>query len=230
MLTGVALALIGLLHVLSPTRSLDPLTRTISEYALMSDGWVFDLGVVLLAAGSALILVAMIRRGLVTGRPWAVTMTAVWCIGLVGLVIFPKQGFGPDSTFLGRIHWTWTLVAFFSLPIGLFVLAKGRAHGQLALARGLAWVSAGWFVVLALQTAVSAAGGAWNLVGLVERTLSTTEILAVGVLGWWTLAPRHDLAEMAARIRASSRKLIEEAESGLQFGLPLAEELGESEI
>ncbi|MTD13969.1 DUF998 domain-containing protein [Nakamurella sp. YIM 132087] len=189
----VSTVMIGWMHVAMPGRELDPMSRTISEYALLDSGWVFDVGVLVLAAASAMVLVAMILRELVPARSVASVATAVWCIGLIGLIVFPKQGFGPDTTLAGRIHWTWTLIAFFSLPIGLLLACRRRTRGphgrwpRVALA--LAWVSAGWFGVLALQTLLSAlTPRAWNLVGFVERALAVTEMVAVVVLACWVLA------------------------------------------
>lgn len=185
---------IGVLHFVEPSRSLDPLSRTISEYALLSDGWVFDGSVVLLAAASALTLLAMVVRELVPLRSWGTLMTLLWSIGLIGLVVFPKQGFGPNPSMAGRVHWTWTLIAFFSLPIGTCLICwrhrtpTGR-WPRWAI-RG-AMVSGGWFVVLTGQTVLSAVTPieAWRVVGLVERGLALTEMAVVVLLGLWVV---HD--------------------------------------
>ena len=55
-LVGVALAVVfvGLLHVLY-AGDVDPVRRTISEYALLPGGWLFDVAVVGLALGLSLI-------------------------------------------------------------------------------------------------------------------------------------------------------------------------------
>lgn len=193
---GVVLSFlaIAVLHVIAPSRSLDPLSRTISEYALLSDGWIFDWSVILLAVSSVVILVAMMLREMVSGRSWGAVMTLVWSIGLIGLVVFPKQGFGPDPSVAGRVHWTWTLIAFFSLPIGAYLMS--RRHRVIAgrwptWAVRLSMVSGGWFLVLAGQTALSALTPiqAWRVVGLVERALSLTEMAVVVLLGIWVI---HD--------------------------------------
>lgn len=196
-LTGVwaAIMAIGALHVLPPTRTLDPMSRTISEYALFEDGWVFDAGVIVLALGSALVGAAMIRAGMIVGRSWASVLLGSWCIGLIGLIVFPKHGFGADTTLAGRIHWSWTLLAFFSLPVGALLscwrrgpgLTAGRWPRAVAL---LCLVAFGWFVVLTAQTVVGAVSTleTWRFVGLVERGLSLTEMATVLVLGWWVLA------------------------------------------
>ncbi len=193
---GVAIAAlaIGLLHVLPPSSAADPMSRTISEYSLYSDGWVFDAGVLVLAASSVLVAVALVLTDLILIRSWALIMLATWCLGLVGLIAFPKHGFGADATLAGRVHWTWTLIAFFSLPIGAGLACWRRTPG-LAPGRCPRWAvylscaAAGWFVILAGQTALGAmtAVQTWRYVGLVERALSLTEMVIVVVLAAWVL-------------------------------------------
>jgi hypothetical protein len=196
----VSTAAITVLHLIPPSRSRDPLSSTISEYALLSDGWVFDTAVVLLAVASLLVLLALVVRQMVRWRSLGTLMTTVWSIGLVGLVVFPKQGFGADSSFAGRVHWTWTLIAFFSLPIGTTLMCwshrlPGTRWPRWALR--LSTISGGWFLVLTAQTVLSAVTPiqAWRAVGLVERALSVTEMAAVVVLGGWVL---HDCRSPAA--------------------------------
>jgi hypothetical protein len=195
---------IGVLHVVEPSRSLDPFSRTISEYALLSNGWVFDWGVLLLAFASVLVLLAMIVREIVPWRSWGSFMTFVWSIGLVGLVVFPKQGFGNNPSLAGRVHWTWTLIAFFSLPIGTYLMCwqhRVVAGRWPRWAIRLSMVAGGWFVVLTAQTVISAVTPihAWVVVGLVERGLSLTEMAIVAVLGMWVL---HDSRAPAALVMA----------------------------
>lgn len=195
----VAVGAIGLLHAISPSRELNPIERTISEYALLPDGWVFDAGVVILAVGSAAVFAALMIRCMLVWRSWRSLFFAAWCIGLVGLVLFPKHGFGADNTIAGRVHWTWTLIAFFSLPIGTSMLC-GAKRLSLANSRWARWairlsmVAAGWFVVLAGQTIASVVDpqGMWPIVGLVERGLSLTEMVTVWVLAMWVLAEIRD--------------------------------------
>jgi hypothetical membrane protein len=188
----VSTAAIAVLHVIEPSRSRDPLSTTISEYALLSDGWVFNTAVVLLAVASMFVLLAMVVRQMVAWRSLGALMTTVWSIGLVGLVVFPKQGIGPDTSFAGRIHWTWTLIAFFSLPIGTTLMCWSSRHPSArwpTWALRLSMISGGWFLVLTAQTVLSAATPieAWRAVGLVERALSLTEMVVVVVLAGWVL-------------------------------------------
>ena len=188
----VSTAAIAVLHVIPPSRSRDPLSSTISEYALLSDGWVFNAAVVLLALASLVVLLAMILRQMVAWRSLGALMMTVWSIGLIGLVVFPKQGFGADNSFAGRIHWTLTLIAFFSLPIGTTLICWSSRHPSArwpTWALRLSMISGGWFLVLTAQTVLSAATPiqAWRAVGLVERALSLTEMVVVVVLAGWVL-------------------------------------------
>src|SRR3954454_3492896 len=75
-IAGVAISTvaIGVLHVVRPSRSLDPLSRTISEYALLRNGWIFNWSVLLLAAASVLVLAALIVRNMVPWRSWGAAM------------------------------------------------------------------------------------------------------------------------------------------------------------
>ncbi|QNK79871.1 DUF998 domain-containing protein [Nakamurella sp. PAMC28650] len=187
----ISTAAIGVLHVVEPSRSLDPLSRTISEYELLSNGWIFDWGVVVLALASALILGAMVVREMVPLRSWGSMMTLLWCIGLVGLVVFPKHP-GLDPSVAGRVHWTWTLIAFFSLPIGTCLICWRHRTPTGRWPRSairLSMMAGGWFAVLTVQTVLSAVTPiqAWRAVGLVERALSLTEMAVMVVLGLWVV-------------------------------------------
>ena len=189
----VATIMIAALHVLPPSSALDPMSHTISEYELLSTGWVFNVGVAVLAAGSLALLLGLIQLELVNALSWATAMLTLWCIGLIGLIVFPKQGFGPDSTLAGRVHWSWTLIAFFSLPIGaaLVCLRRDRQNRR-GWPRTVLWcclLSAFFFAVLAVQTALGAltTWHIWNFVGLVERAVSVCEMVAVAGLAAWVL-------------------------------------------
>jgi hypothetical protein len=195
-IVGVVISVlaIGYLHVAAPSRSMNPLSRTISEYALYSNGWIFSWGVVVLAVSSTLVLLALVVREIVEWRSWGSLMSMMWSIGLIGLVVFPKQGFNNDPSLAGRVHWTWTLIAFFSLPIGTCLICwrhRTPTGRWPRWAVRLSMVSGGWFIVLTVQTVLSAVTPvqAWRLVGLVERGLSLTEMALVIVLGLWVV---HD--------------------------------------
>ena len=78
---GVAVVLVGLLHVVSAGR-VSPVRRTISEYALGDSDWMFDVGVLGLAGGSVLVLLARVRGSCSCGRapqPWSGSGRRRWC-------------------------------------------------------------------------------------------------------------------------------------------------------
>src|SRR5690349_17881284 len=120
----VSLVLFGVLHVLPPTAELAWTTRTISQYALTESGWVFDTATLLLAAGSAAILVPLIRARL--AGPGAVAALALWVLGLVGVVWFEKHNWSVGPSISGDIHRVASVVAFLSLPAGALLAAVPR--------------------------------------------------------------------------------------------------------
>ncbi|MEV6345292.1 DUF998 domain-containing protein [Actinoplanes sp. NPDC051851] len=119
---ATSLTLFALLHVLPPSASLDWTRRTISQYALLPNGWVFDTATLLLAAGSAGILIALHRTGVL--RRGAVIALAAWVVGLIGVVWFQKHSWsGGGPSISGDIHRFFSLVAFVSLPAGALLAA-----------------------------------------------------------------------------------------------------------
>ena len=101
-LSGIAALVIGaalvlLLHVVGPTGRISATRRTISEYGLGESAWVFDLAVLLVAAGSVAGFGALWwqRRLPVL----AAAFGALWTVGLLVIVAFPQAGLD---------HWTRT--------------------------------------------------------------------------------------------------------------------------
>src|SRR4051812_20627497 len=135
--TVVAASLVGLLHVIPPTSDVDPVRRTISQYALSDTGWVFDLAVLTLAAGVAVTALALIRaRLLPVTSPGAIGLL-VFSVSLAMVVAFPKHNWavGPSAT--GDIHRVASVVAFLSLPAAALLTARAwlravswRAHAS----------------------------------------------------------------------------------------------------
>ncbi|MEV7096690.1 DUF998 domain-containing protein [Amycolatopsis sp. NPDC051045] len=181
--------LVLLLQVIPPTDEISATRRTISEYGLSDHKWVFDLAVVLVALGSAagLAVLAGQRR---LPAPAAVLGT-LWTVGLLVIVAFPKPDWATVSRadFGGTLHRIASVVAFVALPLAVLVAARTAfpsSPGRRWLARVLAIVSLGWFAVILGAVAVAAAedGRWWTLIplGLVERGMAMTELLALGVL------------------------------------------------
>ena len=86
------------LHLVAP--DVDPVRRTISQYALGPWKPVFDAGVLAVAAGSAAVLAGLIRAGLVRWRSTSTALLAAWSALLVVVVAFEKIDWsvGPTPT------------------------------------------------------------------------------------------------------------------------------------
>ena len=123
--------LVGVLHVVPPSDAVSPVSRTISEYALLDNGWVFVTAVGVLAAGSAAVLVASVRVGLVRVGSWASVTLAAWCLGLAGVILFPKHNWSVGPSASGDVHRVASLIAFLSLPVKPEVIVA-ESHNSLA--------------------------------------------------------------------------------------------------
>ncbi|WP_410596943.1 DUF998 domain-containing protein [Amycolatopsis sp. lyj-23] len=193
-LTGIAALVIGaglvlLLQVIPPTDRISVTRRTISEYGLSDHKWVFDLAVVLVALGSAAGLAALRSQRRLPAP--AALLGTLWTLGLLVIVAFPKPDWATVSRadFGGTLHRIASVVAFVALPLAVLVAARPAfpaAAGRRWLARVLAIGSLGWFAVILGAVVVAAVSGGrwWTLIplGLVERGMALTELLALGVL------------------------------------------------
>ncbi len=189
---GVFLAL----HVLPPTSEISPVRRTLSEYALGTSKWAFDLAVVLIAIGSALVFAELTRRG--HGRV-AVGFGAVWVASLVLVVVFTKTNWSVGPSVGGTIHRYASVAAFVSLPLAVLAAAGAVFPAAVAwrwLARLLSAASLAWFGTIVVGVVNMAMGGVswWRFVplGLVERMIAGFAVaaLAVLVIGLVRTAPR----------------------------------------
>ncbi|ODT98224.1 MAG: hypothetical protein ABS81_28365 [Pseudonocardia sp. SCN 72-86] len=202
---ATAILLVGALHVVAADQ-VDPIRRTISEYALGADAWMFDVGVVALAIGSVAVVIALARARILRPLSGATVLLGVWAIGMLTVVVFEKTNWSVGPTLGGYIHRYASLVAFLALPIGTLLLARSQrgVPGFLAnrvWTRILALASLAWFLPILWGFAMRPITGRswWNAVplGLVERGLALTEVLLVAALALWaaqaagsrTLAP-----------------------------------------
>jgi hypothetical protein len=180
--TGAVLVL--LLQVIPPTDTISPLTRTISEYGLSANAWLFNLAILLVAAGSTLGFAALIRRKTVTSRSPATVFAALWVLSLLVIVWFPKTNWAHGPSDGGTVHRVASVVGFVCLPVA--VLLAAGATKRPGPTRVLAIVSLLWFAVILGAVGVAAATHThwWELIplGLVERLLALTELLALGSL------------------------------------------------
>lgn len=189
---AVGVLTLAALHVVGPTASISPVRRTISEYQLTSLGWAFNVGVVAVAAGSLALLVALVAERL--AGPGGIVALLGWIAGLLTLAVFPKHNWavGPSST--GQVHRVASLVAFLCLPVAVMLISRRRSPHSSGLSRtparwsfGLAAVALLWFAPIVVAIARQHGGGApwWQGIplGLVERGLALTEVLALLSLG-----------------------------------------------
>lgn len=195
-LVAVSLPLVALLHVLPPSSGINPMTRTISEYALSGNGWLFDLAVLALAVGSAAVTAGLVRAGVLKPLSPATLLLAVWCVGLGTVVVFEKNNWAIGPSVGGTVHRMASLAAFLALPAGALLAARaGRRDPNWR--RPAAWTRfSAALSVLALGPLFYAVavnvltGRAWWRVfplGAVERLLGLTEVVVVLVLGWWAV-------------------------------------------
>lgn len=181
--------LLAALHVVPPTDQLSPVRRTLSQYALTSSKWVFDLAVLLVAFGSALAFLEVARRQLVRPLSGTVAFGTLWTISLLVIVAFTKTNWATGPSIGGMIHRYASLVAFLSLPLAVIMAAGAVFRGSPGwrwAARGFAIMSLGWFcsILLGVVNMLSGGGPWWQFVplGLVERLVAATAVAGVAVL------------------------------------------------
>lgn len=211
LVTGVVLMLA--LHVVPPTNQISPVRRTISEYALGPGKWAFDLSVLLIAAGSALVFAELVRRRLVRPLSGGVVLGTLWTLSLLAIVTFTKTDWSVGPSLGGTIHRYASVVGFVSLPLAVLAVA-GRVFPALAgwrwFARGMSALSLGWFGLIIVGVVNMSLGGEpwWRFVplGLVERMMAGTAVFAIIIVAagllWRPVVPAvekpADLVEQPA--------------------------------
>ncbi|XVU29524.1 DUF998 domain-containing protein [Actinoplanes sp. CA-054009] len=189
-LAGVAacLALFAWLHL---TSDLDWQTRTISQYALLTNGWAFDVATLLLATASIAVLAALIRTRLIRPISAPTIGLALWTAGLIGVVVFEKHNWaagGPSVS--GDIHRAASLLAFLSLPAAAIAIGRRNrliaAFGVLSL---LCFTPILWALISEPWTGVRW----WRAIplGTVERLLCGAEVVTLALMAWWPARSRH---------------------------------------
>jgi len=193
-LVTASLLLYGLLHVVPPSSELDWTRRTISQYALLSNGWAFDAATLLLAGGSLAILAALRHARIVHGG--AAVALALWVAGLVGVVWFEKHNWAAGPSASGDIHRVASLIAFLSLPAGALLAAApwlrvphARRQARLVALGGVASLVCFAPILWALVSEPWTGVRWWRAIPLggVERALGLAEVLTVLLLAWWAL-------------------------------------------
>jgi len=179
---AVAVLTIGALHLLAaPT--VDPVRRTISEYALGPYAWLFDTGVLALAAGAAAVLVALVRTGRVRLRSAATVLYGAGVLGLVLVVAFEKTNWSVGPSVSGYIHRYSSLLVFLALPLAVLLLGRA-ARARWATVLGAATL--GWLAVILSGIPLGPLLGRdwWQVfpLGLMERGLALTMVAAIVAL------------------------------------------------
>ncbi|MFR9801647.1 DUF998 domain-containing protein [Pseudonocardia sp. RS010] len=212
-LVGSGVAVVLVLGLTFAVDEVDPIRRTISEYALL-DGPkpVFDTGVLAFAAAALCALVALVRTRLVRAVSIASAGLALAAVGLVAVVVFEKTNWAVGPSLGGTIHRYASLVAFLALPVAAILVVR-RHRGTTAAppsssgtgaaarppwprhaawTRWLAVASLLWFTPVLVGFAQRPFTGVswWRAVplGLVERGLALTEVLVAVALAAWALA------------------------------------------
>ncbi|RLK54271.1 DUF998 domain-containing protein [Actinokineospora cianjurensis] len=184
LLGGVALLLA--LHVLPPTADISPVRRTISEYALSDNKWLFDTALVLIAAASALAFTLLWRRR--AHVPTAV-LGAIWTLSLLTIVLFTKNNWSVGPSTGGMIHRYASVAAFLSLPLATLPAARQVFPDHRAWrwsTRALSTLSLLSFGTIVIGALNMLAGGQpwWRFVplGLVERLIAGAAVAALALL------------------------------------------------
>ncbi len=193
-----AVILIGVLHLLPETAGISAVRQTISEYALIDVGWMFNAGLIATAVASLLVFFALLLTRQATWRSIDLVFGGLWVAGLLVIVAFPKHNWAIGPSANGQIHRIASVVAFLSLPLAVMLLtrrarATGAAGGRSA--RVAFWLGAGsvaWFspLIVAMIMAPST-GTPWFRaipLGLIERGMVITEVAAILALALWALA------------------------------------------
>ncbi|WP_082073946.1 DUF998 domain-containing protein [Rhodococcus sp. B7740] len=216
-LTIVLGALVVLvLDLLTAWQTPSHLRRTISEYGLGAQQWVFSIGVVLLAFGSALTLASAIRHRLTRPGAAASIFLTLWTVGLIAVVAVPKQDWSNDASLSlgGTIHRLGAAVAFVSIPVAVFAFSRPWLRDTVWAVRarvtmGLSVLSVVTLMPIVYALAVGATGSRpWYRVvtlGYVERVLVVAEVIALISLALWVwAAERRSLTSKPTReLRAS---------------------------
>lgn len=205
---AASIALFAWLHLAPPSAWLDWRTRTISQYALLENGWVFDTATLLLAAGSTAILAALVRARLIGPASGGAAAPVLWVAGLVGVVWFEKHNWAVGPSASGDIHRVASLVAFLSVPAAALLAAVPWLRRPYPRTPALAVTLAGvvsflcftpilWAVFAEHWTGVRW----WRAIplGAVERLLGVAEVVTLLLLAWW--------ASRAARVPQMIRKI-----------------------
>lgn len=185
-------AMVVILHLLPGWGGVNPITGMLSDYGPRPDGWVFDTALDIMSVGSALLLVKMAWHGVLRGRMTYILMIS-WCVCLVGIASFTKDGNTADQTLRGALHLYSTAAACFSLPVAGMILGwqyrRDPQWRRFALTtQGLSWISVPCFlpfVVSFFIIRLTHSAGLRVPTGLIERVMGVLDVALLVVLAVW---------------------------------------------
>jgi hypothetical protein len=185
----------GLLHLLPSGRGLSPVSTPLSDYALTSAAWLFDMSVLILAIGVGSVLAALVIGGYLRTASPAFAVMTVCCVALVAVVIFPDHALNGVLGPSGWVHWGAAMVAFGGLPFSSSLLRR-RHRGERCrvrlrgLTRALSRTAGACFLVLFVGSTVDLTTSlpVWRVGGMVERILALTEMAVTVLLASWARA------------------------------------------
>ncbi|GIJ19554.1 DUF998 domain-containing protein [Micromonospora lutea] len=192
-LGGIVLAAVLTIIGHAGVSDLDPVSLTVSDYAVSDSGEVIHVAMLLLAAASAVLIPALgrldhLQRGHPAGRPAlsgrggraAQWLLAVWAGGLLVSGLVPTNPPGTDMGTAAYVHRYASVVAFLALPIAGWLLAGRLPAG----ARTGLWLRALTVasLLLAVTMAWSAYPGDRAYYGLIERALILAEVALLTVV------------------------------------------------
>ncbi|PMR58259.1 DUF998 domain-containing protein [Verrucosispora sp. ts21] len=192
-LGGIALAaLLGVIGHLG-VRDLDPVSLTVSDYAVSESGGVIHLAMLTLGVASALLVPALGRLagpGARAGRLGAAQLLlAAWAGGLLLAGLVPTNPPGTEMGTAAYVHRYASVVAFLALPVVGWLLAAHLPTG----ARTRHWLR-----VLAVVSLLLAATQIWSaypgdrvFYGLIERGLILSEVTLLALLAVALPAQSH---------------------------------------
>jgi hypothetical protein len=192
----IATVLIGALHLIPPTAWVSPVRRTISEYALHENGWVFDIAVTALAVGSLAGWAALVGARLIgPASPGSVALL-LWSAGMAGVVAFPKHNWSVGPSMSGDVHRVASLLGALSLPLAALLVARAwrghprwRAHAAWVGGLGLLCLLCFSPIVYAVLAEPVTGVRWWRAIplGAVERAMGASWVVTVVALGWWAI-------------------------------------------
>ncbi|WP_422770898.1 DUF998 domain-containing protein [Plantactinospora sp. WMMC1484] len=178
-------AVLGVAAHLVPAPGMSPLTLTISDYAVSSNGWPMNVAILALGVSSLAVPLALRAVRVDVGR-LAETLLLVWCAGLVASALIPTDPLHVvELSTQGYVHRYVSVAAFVALPVATLLAirrlaADARWHDAVQRLRALAVTSV--FALLALYYV--AFPGERVMMGLVERILVLVELaLLAGLVG-----------------------------------------------